>query len=125
MTEKTIDSLEELRDSFGFPSGRAAQKEMHSLDKHSRAFIELSPFLIIATATETGADASPKGDPPGFVKVLGDNEIFIPDRPGNNRVKKHFFNRQQFTLSRFLFNYALCYKKYIIEIRNFIWSSKK
>ena len=86
MTEKTIDSLEELRDSFGFPTGRAAQKEMPCLDKHAQAFIELSPFLIIATATETGADASPKGDPPGFVKVLGDNEIFIPDRPGNNRV---------------------------------------
>ncbi|MED5578571.1 MAG: pyridoxamine 5'-phosphate oxidase family protein [Nitrospinota bacterium] len=86
MTEKTIDSLQELRDSFGFPSGRAAEKEMSCLDKHARAFIELSPFLIIATATETGADASPKGDPPGFVKVLGDNQIFIPDRPGNSRV---------------------------------------
>ena len=86
MKEKIIDSIEELRDSFGFPSGRAAQKEMPSLDKHAIGFIELSPFLIIATATETGADASPKGDPPGFVKVLGENQIFIPDRPGNNRV---------------------------------------
>ena len=86
MTDKTIDSLEELRDSFGFPTGRAAVKEMPSLDKHSRAFIALSPFLVIATAGESGADASPKGDPPGFVKVLSDTEIFIPDRPGNSRI---------------------------------------
>ena len=51
MNEKIIDSIEELRDSFGLPSGRAAQKEMPSLDKHAIGFIELSPFLIIATAT--------------------------------------------------------------------------
>ena len=60
---------------------------MTKLEKHSKRFIELSPFLVMATSTTDGlADASPKGDKPGFVQVLDDHTIAIPDRPGNNRL---------------------------------------
>jgi len=60
---------------------------MEKLEKHSRRFIELSPFLVMATSRPDGlADASPKGDLPGFVQVLDDYTIAIPDRPGNNRL---------------------------------------
>ncbi len=86
MPEKTIENENELRSHMGYPEGRAAIKEMPRLNKHTRHFISLCPFLVMATATETGADASPKGDPPGFVKVLDDNTLLIPDRVGNNRV---------------------------------------
>lgn len=86
MSENIIQSEEDLRDHMGYPEGRAAIKEMPRLDRHARHFISLCPFLVIATATETGADASPKGDPPGFVQVLDDTTLLIPDRIGNNRV---------------------------------------
>jgi len=86
MPEKIIENEDELRRHMGYPEGRAAIKEMPRLDKHARHFISLCPFLVMATATKTGADASPKGDLPGFVKILDDNTLFIPDRVGNNRV---------------------------------------
>jgi PPOX class probable FMN-dependent enzyme len=57
------------------------------LDPHSRAFIALSPFLLMATADTDGrCDVSPKGDAPGFVQVLDDRRLIIPDRPGNRRL---------------------------------------
>jgi uncharacterized protein len=60
---------------------------MPRLDRHSRAFIALSPFLVLATTDgEGGLDASPRGDPPGFVAMPDDNTLIIPDRPGNRRV---------------------------------------
>src|SRR5262249_62189465 len=65
----------------------AAKKTLHRLDKYARTYIERSPFLCIGTADENGnADVSPRGDPPGFVRVIDDETIIIPDRPGNNRV---------------------------------------
>ncbi len=86
MPEMTIENEDELRSHMGYPEGRATIKEMPRLDRHSRHFISLCPFIVMATATETGADASPKGDPPGFVKALDDKTLLIPDRIGNNRV---------------------------------------
>lgn len=86
MPDKTIENADELRSHMGYPTGRAAVKEMPRLDKHARHFISLCPFIVMATSTEAGADASPKGDPPGFVKVLDDDTLLIPDRIGNNRV---------------------------------------
>ena len=66
---------------------RAVKKQLPRLEKHSRAFIALSPFLVIASTDPSGrADASPKGDAPGFVQVLDDETLLIPDRLGNNRV---------------------------------------
>jgi len=63
------------------------KKQLNRLDKHCRAFIARSPFLVIASADASGrCDASPKGDAPGFVKVLDDETLLIPDRLGNNRV---------------------------------------
>jgi PPOX class probable FMN-dependent enzyme len=59
---------------------------MDKLDKHSRHFISISPFLVLASSGEQGTDASPRGDAPGFVSVIDDHTLLIPDRPGNNRV---------------------------------------
>ena len=65
----------------------AAIKALPALDIHARNFIALSPFLCIGTQNADGkADVSPRGDPPGFVRVLDDETIAIPDRPGNNRL---------------------------------------
>jgi uncharacterized protein len=76
-----------LRALYGEPSGLASQKAIPRLDKHCRAFIARSPFLVLGTAGKSGqADVSPRGDPPGFVAVLDDATLLIPDRPGNNRI---------------------------------------
>jgi uncharacterized protein len=83
----TIEALERLRDLYGEPSERSLKKQLTRLDKHCRAFIARSPFLVIASSDPSGrCDASPKGDAPGFVQVLDDKTLLIPDRLGNNRV---------------------------------------
>ena len=82
-----IPDLSALRAHVGAISPMAERKVIHRLDKHCRHFIALSPFLVIATADGDGrVDASPRGDPPGFVRVLDDTTLLLPDRPGNNRV---------------------------------------
>jgi uncharacterized protein len=69
----TIEALERLRDLYGEPSERSLKKQLTRLDKHCRAFIARSPFLVIASSDPSGrCDASPKGDAPGFVQVLDD-----------------------------------------------------
>jgi hypothetical protein len=76
-----------LRELMGPKKPVAVKKQMTHLDGHCRRFIALSPFLCIGTmGPDGGADVSPRGDPPGFVKVLDDRTIVIPDRPGNRRV---------------------------------------
>ena len=75
-----------LRAIYAEPTTRARRKRLPQLDKHCRNFIALSPFLCLGTATETGTDVSPRGDAPGFVQVLDDTTLLIPDRPGNNRL---------------------------------------
>ena len=65
----------------------AVRKAMDGLDRHARAFVARAPFLVIGTQSADGtADVSPRGDPPGFVRVLDDRTLAIPDRPGNNRL---------------------------------------
>lgn len=81
-----IRTQEELREFFGPPVPRTVQRQLSRLDGHCRHFISLSPFLVLASWSPEGADASPKGDPPGFVKVVDDHTLFLPDRIGNNRV---------------------------------------
>lgn len=77
----------ELRHKMGFASGLAVQKARPALDKHSRTFISMSPFLVLSTSGADGkADVSPRGDPPGFVHIIDDTSFLIPDRPGNNRL---------------------------------------
>jgi len=82
-----IENVEQLRESYGAPSTRALKKQLSRLDKHCRDFIARSPFLVIASADPSGrCDASPKGDAPGFVQVVDDTTLLIPDRLGNNRI---------------------------------------
>ena len=82
ITEET-----ELRDVFGWPTERALNKQIEHLDQHCKAIISKSPFLLLGTSNETGScDVSPKGDYPGFVRVLDNKTIAIPDLPGNNRL---------------------------------------
>lgn len=77
----------ELRELYGSPSDLASRKSITRLDEHCRSFIALSPFLCLSTAdTDGSADISPRGDAPGFVRVLDDNTLLIPDRLGNNRI---------------------------------------
>lgn len=84
---KTIASREELRSIYKQPSERAVGKEIRHLDHHCRHFITNSPFVLIGSNDGAGnADVSPKGDKPGFVAVLDDTTLAIPDRPGNNRL---------------------------------------
>lgn len=86
-TDYEIRTEAELRDLIGHPSGLAAKKSLTRLDRYCREFIALSPFLCIGTMSGDGrADVSPRGDPAGFVQVLDDNTIAIPDRPGNHRL---------------------------------------
>ena len=83
----TIDSVEALRALYGTPGERAIAKEQAKLDQHTRAFIAHAPFLVMGTAGADGrCDVSPKGDAPGFVQVLDDHRLAIPDRLGNNRL---------------------------------------
>jgi PPOX class probable FMN-dependent enzyme len=87
MFRDTVTTREELRAIFGAPMERALLKERARLDGHSRAFIASAPFLLLATADAAGrCDVSPKGDAPGFVLVLDDTHLVVPDRIGNNRI---------------------------------------
>jgi uncharacterized protein len=81
-----IVTREALRALYGTPSALAVKKQLPALDEHARHFIALSPFVVLATAGPHGADATPRGDPPGFVRVLDDGRLLIPDRAGNNRA---------------------------------------
>ncbi len=83
----TVADPEVLRDLVGPKKPVAVAKQMPRLDEHCRRFIALSPFLCIGTMGPDGReDVSPRGDPPGFVRVLDDRTLVIPDRPGNRRV---------------------------------------
>lgn len=82
-----IAGEDQLRDLYGRAEGLAVRKSIGFIDKHAKAFIALSPFLTLATQSPDGrADVSPRGDPPGFVKVLDPKRLLIPDRSGNNRL---------------------------------------
>jgi uncharacterized protein len=90
LTEAIVDIIEgpeQARGLYGVPSERSLKKQLSRFDKHCRAFIARSPFLVIASSDPSGrCDASPKGDAPGFVQVLNDQTLLIPDRLGNNRI---------------------------------------
>jgi PPOX class probable FMN-dependent enzyme len=76
-----------VRAHYGKVHPLAIAKVLTRIDRHARAFIALSPFLVVASADGQGrADAAPRGDAPGFVAVADDRTLLIPDRPGNNRV---------------------------------------
>ncbi|HET6213726.1 MAG TPA: pyridoxamine 5'-phosphate oxidase family protein [Micromonosporaceae bacterium] len=87
MSITEVTSEDELRELLGTPLDRAVRKERSVLHAHDRAWIARSPFCLLATAGADGTcDVSPKGDPAGFVHVLDDTTLAIPDRPGNRRA---------------------------------------
>lgn len=86
-TEFLIGDTAALRALYPQTHALAAVKSLPALDKHAKEFIRRSPFLCIGTQGDaTQADVSPRGDPAGFVRILDDRTIAIPDRPGNNRL---------------------------------------
>ncbi len=84
---RLITTEAELRAIIPPPHALVADKTIDHLDAHCRSFIERSPFVLIATSDGAGHfDVSPKGDPPGFVTILDDHTLAIPERPGNHRA---------------------------------------
>jgi PPOX class probable FMN-dependent enzyme len=82
-----IKTVDELRLLYNEPRAAARLKALNQLDTFCRDFISLSPFFVLASCNANGhADASPRGDQPGFVRVLDEHTLLIPDRPGNNRL---------------------------------------
>ena len=80
-------TVDEVRNDYGEAMELSRDKVMPHLDRHARAFIARSPFLVLGTADARGRqDVSPRGDPPGFVRVLDDRTLAVPDRPGNRRL---------------------------------------
>jgi uncharacterized protein len=85
--ERVVRSESELREIYGLPSARAVAKETDTITDDCRAFIAHSPFLVMGTAGADGTcDVSPKGDAPGFVRVVDERRLIVPDRIGNNRI---------------------------------------
>jgi PPOX class probable FMN-dependent enzyme len=83
----TIHTEAELRGVIGEPGGVALGKQLDRLDRHCRSFIALSPLVLVGTFDPDGAcDVSPRGDAAGFVLVLDDKTLAIPERPGNRRL---------------------------------------
>lgn len=81
-----ITRPEELEALFGRPRRAQQTKAIATIDDHARRWIAASPFVVIGSADAEGhMDLSPKGDPPGFVQVLADARLAVPDRPGNKR----------------------------------------
>lgn len=81
-----LESEAELRGCYEPPNDVVQRKILARLDQHARAFIALSPFVVLASHGPDGADASPRGDAPGFVQVLDDTTLLLPDRRGNNLI---------------------------------------
>lgn len=82
-----ITTHEQLRALYAKPTERARRKQRDALDAHCKAFIALSPFVVLATSDAAGrVDATPRGGLPGFVVVQGDQTLLLGDAPGNNRL---------------------------------------
>jgi uncharacterized protein len=83
---KRITTLEELDALYGEPVQAAIVKEIDYISDHYKAFIDKAPFVVVATSGPEGLDCTPRGDPPGFVRVRDKKTVLIPDRRGNNRI---------------------------------------
>ena len=81
-----VTSEAQLEALYGLPSGPAVTKEIDHVSEHYRAFIEASPFVVLATCGPEGLDCTPRGDPAGFVRVVDPKTLMLPDRRGNNRL---------------------------------------
>jgi PPOX class probable FMN-dependent enzyme len=90
--DELVQSEAELRDVVPAPAEDAPplRKQIDHLDPHCRDFIARSPFFLLATASSAGdCDASPRGGPPGFVRVLDERRLVVPEYPGNRRADSH------------------------------------
>ena len=86
-SEFVVRDEDALRSLFPAVTSLARQKVLGSLDSHAQDFIRRAPFICIGTQDLAGnADVSPRGDPAGFVTILDEHTLAIPDRPGNNRL---------------------------------------
>jgi PPOX class probable FMN-dependent enzyme len=84
-----VTSIEQLRDIIAEPPADSIviRKQLAALDDHCRTIINASPFLLLSTSNAAGqCDVTPRGDGPGFVQILDDRTLVIPDRPGNRRI---------------------------------------
>jgi uncharacterized protein len=81
-----ITTMEQLQALYGERMGASVVKEIDHINGAYRRLIEAAPFVAVATSGPEGLDCSPKGDAPGFVRILDEKTIAIPDRPGNNRI---------------------------------------
>jgi len=82
-----IESVAQLRDLYGAPKEKAVRKQLSELDVHARRYIELSPFVVVSTYDADGnLDVSPRGGDSGFVSILNDRQLLIPDVKGNKRL---------------------------------------
>jgi PPOX class probable FMN-dependent enzyme len=87
MTEDhIIRDLASLEALYGVVNEVSALKEVTYLHPHYAAFIKASPFAVLATAGPHGLDASPRGDPPGFIEIVDEHTLLVADRRGNNRI---------------------------------------
>lgn len=84
-TVSYLTSIADVRARHPAAMSRATDKVLRALDKHCRAMIARATFVVIGTVGSRGADVSPRGDPAGFVRVLDDRYLLLPDRIGNNR----------------------------------------
>ena len=81
-----ISDEADLRQRYPQPMSRASEKVLDHLDRHCRAILAVSPFCVLSSQGHDGADISPRGDPPGFLRALDDRHLLLPDRIGNNRL---------------------------------------
>ena len=81
-----LDTEEKLRCVYKKPQQAALRKQNNFISAPGKAMINASPMIMMATASDDGIDISPKGDKAGFVKIMDDKTLLIPDRPGNNRI---------------------------------------
>jgi hypothetical protein len=82
----TVRTVEELEALYGEPVVSSIKKEIDHLTHLHRAYVEASPFVVVATSGPGGIDCSPRGDLAGFVRVVDERTLLIPDRRGNNRT---------------------------------------
>src|SRR5450759_2774671 len=85
-SDHLITTMEQLQALYGEKNPNSVTKEIDHLNGSYRKLIEAAPFVAVATSGPEGLDCSPKGDPRGFVHILDDKTLAIPDRPGNNRI---------------------------------------
>lgn len=85
-TDHLVTTIEELERLYDKPYGPSIVKEAEHITPQYRALIEASPFVVLATSGPEGLDCSPRGDPAGFVRVVDEHTLLIPDRRGNNRI---------------------------------------